>query len=617
METLQKVVQSTPQPISGVNISGKETYGYAEGQGSPTPGETASPPNSFQQSPSLPASGLTEFNGADSTSQDLPPDQLREVLATKDTTFTTDVSPKQYMGVRVKMPVRELLRKIRLSKGIDTDSIQEASVKAERKETPGKRGKKSIHSEKRHKLNRHNPQPAMKSMEDLDILVEVLEEDLNKSHSRREMQRAPQTHLEGAFPEVPPHCREGDGNQQPDGNSWDSTKFEPHCPFPDSSALGHGYPKHFNGSDAKMRQPCLDPMTPHLYSHMEARHKQGRDPFLRPMGNFQGFAEEVGPQYHSSPGHVVSESLENNSVDLHEVGQSKPSSGNFGGQDASAISFFQFQLRQEERRLRCIPQDRLLAPDANGNRLLHKAVAQGRRALAYALAWRLALLNRIDEENARKQTALHVAAQKNHHLIVSDLVSLGANVNKRDGSEKTPLHLCAEKGYSRVVEVLKSCQKGGTHLEVDATDNQGLTPLQCAALAHCAIVTDLEKSSVSPEAQTLLTLRKDLIWSGIACLLEMGADPWVQGTKSSSQASNYVAKVQENNKLMSFLQARRPKWQEESAIVPGPDGMAIPYLQGDLEPHLLSFAGIFQHFSEGILYPEGSISVSMDFLDNL
>lgn len=51
------------------------------------------------------------------------------------------------------------------------------------------------------------------------------------------------------------------------------------------------------------------------------------------------------------------------------------------------------------------------------------------------------------------QTALHLAAQRNQHLIVADLISLGANVNARDQYGKTCLHLSAEFGYIRVLEV--------------------------------------------------------------------------------------------------------------------------------------------------------------------
>lgn len=40
--------------------------------------------------------------------------------------------------------------------------------------------------------------------------------------------------------------------------------------------------------------------------------------------------------------------------------------------------------------------------------------------------------------------------------MVSDLISLGANVNEQDRLGKTPLHLCAENGYLRVLEVRSS-----------------------------------------------------------------------------------------------------------------------------------------------------------------
>uniref|UniRef100_A0ACB8EXT7 Uncharacterized protein n=1 Tax=Sphaerodactylus townsendi TaxID=933632 RepID=A0ACB8EXT7_9SAUR len=403
-------------------------------------------------------------------------------------------------------------------------------------------------------------------MEDLDILVEVLEEDLSNSHSQLEL-RVPQSHWDHAHPRFQPHWWETENNQQPDGNhsgnSWDSTKFHQPCSLPDSGVFWHGWSKHLDGFDDRVMKLHLDPFTVQPHSHVEARqHVQGHNPFPKSMGTFQGFAEGFGHHCRNLPEDIELDPLENDSTALQGGGQLKPNCGALAGQDTSNISLFHFQLYQEESRLRRIPQERLFESDTNGSSLLHKAVAQGKRALACALAWRLALQDRIDQEDARRQTALHVAAQRNYHLIVSDLVSLGANANKRDESGKTPLHLCAERGYPRVLEVLKNCQRAGTRLEVDATDNKGLTPLQSAAVAHSAIVVNLEKSSLGPEVWTLLTLRKDQLQCGMACLLEMGADPGGQETKSPSQSSNYAAKVQENSKLMSFLDVQRPQWQE-------------------------------------------------------
>nr|XP_008119287.2 PREDICTED: uncharacterized protein LOC103280842 [Anolis carolinensis] len=237
----------------------------------------------------------------------------------------------------------------------------------------------------------------------------------------------------------------------------------------------------------------------------------------------------------------------------------KPSAGSFLKQEVPKISLFQFQLQQEEARLRNISMEKLLEPDPHGNRPLHGAVTQGRRALAYALAWRMAYLNKIDEKDTAKQTALHIAARKNHQLIAGDLIALGANVNAKDILGKTPLHLCAEKGNLAVLEVLQSCQQNGTHVEVDVTNNQGLTPLQGGALAHAALVKDLEIPGLSLDIKQVLALRKERTLRGICCLVEMGADPWVQGTTSSDQTSHCFAKMQEDKELMNAFQIYGPR----------------------------------------------------------
>lgn len=77
---LQTVCMS-PELLVNQNISKNEICGYSPGQGSPLPGETASPKNYFQQSPSLPDSGLTEFNAASPKMYPLPPCKLQEMTA--------------------------------------------------------------------------------------------------------------------------------------------------------------------------------------------------------------------------------------------------------------------------------------------------------------------------------------------------------------------------------------------------------------------------------------------------------------------------------------------------------------------------------------------------------
>lgn len=89
------------------------------------------------------------------------------------------------------------------------------------------------------------------------------------------------------------------------------------------------------------------------------------------------------------------------------------------------------------------------------------------------------------------QTALLHAANHNHHLIVADLICLGANVNETNNSGKSCLHLSAEKGYIRVLEVralfstllLKMCLGQGLcclslHLAHGISDETSVVPIQ-------------------------------------------------------------------------------------------------------------------------------------------
>lgn len=71
----------TPELLVNQNISENEICGYSPGQGSPLPGETASPKSCFQQSPSLPDSGLTEFHVASPKIYPPPPSKPQEMPA--------------------------------------------------------------------------------------------------------------------------------------------------------------------------------------------------------------------------------------------------------------------------------------------------------------------------------------------------------------------------------------------------------------------------------------------------------------------------------------------------------------------------------------------------------
>ncbi|NXD42685.1 IKBZ inhibitor, partial [Copsychus sechellarum] len=397
-----------------------------------------------------------------------------------DSELSSDPPQKRYMGVRVKMPVRELLRKIRLSKGLDP--------------APGKNRTLHVcfpplflHPALLLLLfqSKQSAGQTPKGLEDLDILVEVLQEDLNKSQLREE----PRHPVPGGF---------GQGFSR-DLQGWE----------------------RLGSQEEKQQRPAEPQPEPGWRdSHPILRGRaEPSSPGERGSVQSSGLFSRTG---HKGSGWWMQDALLSclESFPRNSPSQELPPNS-FTQQDLSALSFFQFQLHREENFLRNIPEEKLLAPDENGNRLLHKAVAQGRRALTFALAQRFASLNKIDEKDAEERTALHLAAEKNQHLMVSDLISLGANVNEQDRAGKTPLHLCAENGYLRVLEVLKSCKNNGVCVEVDVPDHCGFTPLLCAALAHTVLVTESQSTAGDSSTGRFLRLRKNQILEGILCLLQM------------------------------------------------------------------------------------------------
>ncbi|NWV63552.1 IKBZ inhibitor, partial [Malurus elegans] len=386
-----------------------------------------------------------------------------------DSELSSDPPQKRYMGVRVKMPVRELLRKIRLSRGVEP-----ARSKGEQDTSclipPPPSALRGLLSPFQSKQSAGQ---SPRGLEDLDILVEVLQEDLKRS------QRREQPPLGQGSPRDPRSCQGEPGGSEgaAGGLRGGQDGSSDRCP------------KDFHPI-LRGEQPSSSDCCPKDF-HPKDFHTKDFHP----------------KDFHPIPGSP-------------RPGE-QPSPISFTGQDLSALSFFQFQLHREENLLRNIPEEKLLAPDENGNRLLHKAVAQGKRALTFALAQKFASLNKIDEKDAEERTALHLAAEKNQHLMVSDLISLGANVNEQDSSGKTPLHLCAEKGYLRVLEVLKNCKTNGICVEVDLPDRNGLTPLHRAALAHTVLVAKSQRTAPDSDLGRLLSLRRSQILEGIQCLLQM------------------------------------------------------------------------------------------------
>ncbi|EHB14884.1 NF-kappa-B inhibitor zeta, partial [Heterocephalus glaber] len=219
-------------------------------------------------------------------------------------------------------------------------------------------------------------------------------------------------------------------------------------------------------------------------------------------------------------------------------------------------SFFQWQVEQEESKLANISQDQFLSKDADGDTFLHIAVAQGRRALSYVLARKMNVLHMLDIKEHNGQSAFQVAVAANQHLIVQDLVNLGAQVNTTDCWGRTPLHVCAEKGHSQVLQAIqKGVVRSNQFVDLEATNYDGLTPLHCAVVAHNAVVHELQKNQQphSPEVQELLLKNKSLV-DTIKCLIQMGASVEAKDRKSGRTALHLAAEEANLELIRLFLE---------------------------------------------------------------
>nr|XP_015807584.2 uncharacterized protein zgc:113279 isoform X2 [Nothobranchius furzeri] len=344
---------------------------------------------------------------------------------------------KVYVGVRVRKPVKDLLKTIRLSQGQDKPDLKER----------GRKGKSGNLQRARTRSRNKVIKCSMKSQEELAILIEVLEEDLRNNSFPFSSQNPPTA----SFLENPESSPSGHGDE-----------YDEIIPSPDSyMSYSLGIAEHHLPSDCS-------------------------------FASFQPSSDESG--------------------DMWFEPQDKQ-------WDQNSCDFFWTQLQKEESQLRATSDAELLATDGHGRTLLHEVVCIGKRALAYAIAKRMVALNSLDLKDTEGMTALLYAAKHNQHLMVADLIHLGANINERNNSGKSCLHLSAENGYIRILEVLKQALMDGVYVDVDATDNSGMSVLQCAAAALKASVSAGE--SFSQDHSRLRTLRQQHMVETLECLLQI------------------------------------------------------------------------------------------------
>ncbi|XP_066516698.1 NF-kappa-B inhibitor zeta [Hoplias malabaricus] len=225
------------------------------------------------------------------------------------------------------------------------------------------------------------------------------------------------------------------------------------------------------------------------------------------------------------------------------------------GTTSSPVSFFQWQIQQEEKKLAGLTSLDLSSMDSDGDTFLHIAVAQGRRALTYVLAKKMSEIGMLDLKEHNNQSAFQVSVAANQHLIAQDLLSLGAQVNTVDCWGRSPLHVCAEKGHTLTLQAIqKSVENNGQKVNVEAVDYDGLTPLHIAVLSHNAVVQELSHigASQSPQMTALMQKRK-LLGECINILLQMGASCGTTDRKSGRTALHMAAEEANIELLRLFL----------------------------------------------------------------
>ncbi|XP_075892042.1 uncharacterized protein LOC142895132 [Nelusetta ayraudi] len=353
---------------------------------------------------------------------------------------------KVYLGVRVKMPVRDLLKNIRKGQGWIPKEVCGEVVKDKKRV--------KTHSA-RHRTKRKG---AAKSLEELAIIIEVLEEDLKTGNCL-------------AHPPVSPKSS---------STGYTSDDFDEMIPSPETIGT-------FSPGTGNYHQV---PSPPDFVQH----------------------ALPLPTDWNHGDGDVWFD----------------PSSPSWNLSDSS---FFWAQVQREESHLSEISDAVLLNPDKHGKTALHQVAGVGKRALGYCLASRMAALDSLDLKDSDGMTALLHAAKHNHHLMVADLIRFGASVNAVNNAGKSCLHLSAERGYIRVLEVLKHAMMDGVYVDVEATDNSGMSVLQCASVALKAAVRELENCEFPHQAR-LQSLRQEQMMETLECLLQMGSYLHTMGSQS-------------------------------------------------------------------------------------
>ncbi|KAM4559635.1 NF-kappa-B inhibitor zeta isoform 2-T2 [Odontesthes bonariensis] len=218
------------------------------------------------------------------------------------------------------------------------------------------------------------------------------------------------------------------------------------------------------------------------------------------------------------------------------------------------VTLFHWQIQQEAQKVERMPAELLNTQDSDGDTFLHIAVAQGKRALAYVLAAKMAGCGSLDTMEHNGQTALQIAAATNQHLIVCDLLHHGAQINTRDMWGRSPLHVCAEKGHFLSLQsICRNLKWSGQMLDIEMFNYDGLTPLHVAVLSHNAVVREMSRLENPCSYMTTELAQRRLVYvECIKTLMHMGAS---YGTKDQKSGRNclHMASEEANVELLNIF----------------------------------------------------------------
>nr|XP_057907686.1 NF-kappa-B inhibitor zeta isoform X2 [Doryrhamphus excisus] len=242
-----------------------------------------------------------------------------------------------------------------------------------------------------------------------------------------------------------------------------------------------------------------------------------------------------------------------NTSQLEDWGTFTPNASPYASHMAP-LTLFHWQIQQEAQRFEGVSPEMLIKQDVDGDTCLHIAVAQGRRALAYVLAAKMAGWGALEVKEHNGQTALQVAAAANQHLIVQDLLMHGAHINTRDAWGRSPLHVCAEKGFYQSLQSIWKTRSGyGQPIDTEIFNYDGLTALHVAILSHNAV--ESEWRALGPTRAHMhgdLLQRKHAYAQCVETLLNMDASCGTKDLKSG-RTCLHMAAQEANVHLLNIL----------------------------------------------------------------